>query len=170
MKKIFLLIGLSILTMSLWAEGQPSVIIHKSNGGEWAWLNLYNDILYTPSLEPGAPAHLDCTGRGFSLCRVPRDNSLQANATSPAARQTEMTEADQVALADAINAIIEASENALQNGRTSGTLSRTIVTPTQVRGINKTFCVRGTWSQTERNGGECTIYIYITEASSLRPR
>lgn len=167
MKRFFLLIGLSILTFSLWAEGLPSIIIHKTNGGEWAWLNLYNDIYYTPSTEPGVPARLDCTGRGYSACRVPRDNNLQA---TNALRPTEFTEtsvAEQLAIANAINSIIEASESALTHGTLSGTAAQTIAVPTTVRGVNRTFNIKGQWMPTPRAAGETTLYIYITLAPTI---
>lgn len=167
MKKIFLLIGLSILTCSLWAEGLPSIIIHKTNGGEWAWLNLYNDIYYTPSTEPGVPARLDCTGRGYSACRVPRDNNIQvANVLHPN-EFTETTAAEQLAICNAINKIIEASETELVKGRNTGSTSQTIVVPTAVRGINKTFCVKGQWAPTPRTDGETTLYVYINAVPTL---
>ena len=59
MKKLLFLLSACLIGFSVYAEGdKPIVIIHKTNGGYWAWLNLYNDILYTPSLDENTPATL----------------------------------------------------------------------------------------------------------------
>ena len=72
MKKILFLIGLSILTFGAFAEKVPTVIVNKSQGGFTAIFNLYNYVSYTPAdVSANGIGHLDCSGSGFSACRIP---------------------------------------------------------------------------------------------------
>ena len=153
MKRIFLLFGALFLACSVWAKGDlPTIIIHKSDGGPWAFLNLYNDILYTPAQDDTHPATLDCTGSGYSACRVPRNNAL-SYATSQI-----FTPTLNPIFIDAINQIIEASEQSASRGAMHGTQSKKIAVNGN-RGI-ETYAVKGTWDYNSRNG--CTMYVYIT--------
>lgn len=153
MKRIFLLFGTLFLACSVWATGDlPSIIIHKSNGGPWAFLNLYNDILYTPAQDDTHPATLDCTGSGYSSCRVPRNNALSFT-SSPIGNPTLSP-----MFADAINQIIEASEQHINNGVMRGTQSKKIAV-NGTRGM-ETYVVKGNWEYNSRGG--CTMYIYVT--------
>jgi len=80
MKKFLLIIGLSIFSFSVFAEKVPAVIVNKTQGGLTAILNLYNYVIYTPaSLTSTGCAQLDCSGSGFSACRVPNCSSMPVN-------------------------------------------------------------------------------------------
>lgn len=160
MKRIFLLFGALFLACSVWAKGDlPTIIIHKSDGGPWAFLNLYNDILYTPSQDETHPATLDCTGSGYSACRVPRNSALSFT-TSPV-----VNPALSPVFTDAINQIIEASEQQASRGSMRGTQSKKIAV-TGSRGTD-TYAITGTWEYNTRGG--CTMYIYITRITLRIP-
>lgn len=165
MKKIFLLLGLSMLTICTWAKEVPSVIVHKANGAYWAWLNLYNEILYTPAGEDGTPARLDCTGSGFSACRVPNVNNLNYSTTQADNRRKTPTTAEQQAFANAINEILAYSEQMGEQGHRAGSTSKTVAIPSGTRGLNKVFHIKATWNYNQR--GEGDISIYITENNTI---
>jgi len=157
MKRVLLLFGALFLACSVWATGDlPTIIIHKSNGGPWAFLNLYNDILYTPAQDEEHPATLDCTGAGYSSCRVPRNNalSLYSQGVTGNSDLSPM-------FVDAINQIIEVSERETSNGCMRGTQSKKIAVNGN-RGMD-TYAVKGTWQCDSRGG--CTMYIYVTPLS-----
>ncbi len=161
MKKLFLLLGLVVISASVWARDLPNVIVNKSNGGHWAWLNLYNDIQYTPSEDGVTPATLNCFGAGWSFCRVPRAATGSLISSSLAsANNTAVTEA----FVNAINAIIEFSENNGEKGSLSGSKSITLSIPNGTRGYD-TYAVKGEWRYNA--SGEGTIYIYINSLNNL---
>lgn len=157
MKKLLLLLGLCTLTLGLWAKDKPFVIVHKSNGGYLAWLNLYNDITYTPSSDPNVPATLDCYGSGWSFCRVPR---ISMNDFSVISGGTNNNIANQTAVLNAINKLIEDSESQGQKGALSGTKSKTIAAAN-----GTTYFVKSTWAY--NSYGEGDIYIYVNTDNNL---
>lgn len=162
MKKLFLLFSICLLGSTIFAKEQPAVIVHKSNGGFWAWLNLYNDILYTPSSDELTPATLDCTGAGFSACRVPHTfNTIGANSTI-----TYRNDIVDGVLANAINELIERSEVEGAKGNLSGNASKTIAIPNGSKGSYDTYMVKGNWQYSK--SGEATMYIYINENDLLQ--
>lgn len=154
MKRVLLLFGALFLACSVWAKGDlPTIIIHKSDGGPWAFLNLYNDILYTPAQDETHPATLDCTGSGYSACRVPRNNALSMYTSNIIGNPTVSP-----VFADAINQIIEISEREASNGCTRGSQSKKIAI--QAGRGTETYAVKGSWQYDSRGG--CTMYIYVT--------
>ena len=160
MKRLFLLFGALFIACSVWAVGElPTIIIHKSDGGPWAFLNLYNDILYTPSADQSQPARLDCMGPGYSSCRVPRGNAF---AISPSTLNNPTLNP---VFVDAINQIIEVSERESSNGCMRGSQSKKIAVNGN-RGM-ETYAVKGTWQCDSRGG--CTMYIYVTPLSFRIP-
>lgn len=164
MKKIFLLLSMITMFFATMAKETPYVIVHKSNGGFWAWLNLYNDILYTPSADETQPATLECTGAGFSFCRVPRADVFATNSLNQM-----LSYAEQNAIADAINNLIEESENMGSRGIMSGQKSRTvaITNSSNAKGC-QTYFVKGVWEYS--NSGEGTMRIYVNKSNLLSGR
>ncbi|MCR4680755.1 MAG: hypothetical protein K5636_03975 [Bacteroidales bacterium] len=163
MKRLLLCLCICFMGISLFAEGdRPIVIVHKSNGGYWAWLNLYNDILYHPSEDGVEPATLDCTGAGFSACRVPRVNPFLTpgdNASSPTLQRI------MPAITDAINEIIEKSEERSRSGNNNGSYTKKIATPSNGHSGYETFFIQGKWAY--NTYGEGTLKIYINQSSIL---
>lgn len=151
MKKLLLLLGLCTITFGLWAKDKPYVVVHKSNGGYWAWLNLYNDITYTPSTDENVPATLECIGSGWSFCRVPRVSMNDFTAISGGGGRTD---GNQTAIIDAINKIIEESEALGKKGNLKGTTSKTIATSN-----GRVYFVKGTWSYNSYGEGDITFYV-----------
>lgn len=163
MKKIFLLLSMITMIFATMARDTPYVVVHKSNGGHWAWLNLYNDILYTPSNGEGQPATLDCTGAGYSSCRVPRFNAYACTSIPEV-----LSAQAQNAIADAINMLIKESEELGARGTYSGQKSKTIaVSNTASRGYD-TYFVKAVWNY--GSDGEGTMYIYVNQSDLLNAR
>lgn len=163
MKKLILLLSLTGILFGAMAKEQPNVIVHKTNGGHWAWLNLYNDINYTPSSE-NEPAHLDCFGDGWSLCRIPH---LSTNNTCSLGEHLSVIA--QNAVSNAINELISESEEMGSRGIYMGQSSRTIAAPCS--GNTKsmdTYFVRATWEYS--TSGESTMYVYISKSDILNHR
>ena len=164
MKKLLLILSVCLMGVSLYAEGdQPLVIVHKSNGGYWAWLNLYNDIMYVPSEDGIQPAMLECSGAGFSSCRVPRQTILHAN------YPTHPNNVDlNGMITDAINEIIAKSEENGQRGVLQGSNCKKIAVRNCTRGGMDTYFIQGAWKYNSR--GEGYIKIYISQSDILNHR
>jgi len=160
MKKIFLLMSALVMAFSLSAKKLPNVIVHKSNGGWLAWLNLYDEINYTPGSDESAPATLDCSGAGWSFCRVPYVSLGELRSIS---NTNVNTMAANNAFCNAINQIIEYSENRSRDGLNQGSKSITVSIPSNSRSSNVTFAVKGEWQY--NSYGEGTLKIYITPLS-----
>ena len=167
MKKLLLIATVCMLSLSLYAENEkPFVIIHKSNGGWWAWLNLYNEIVYTPSVDEFTPAMLDCTGAGFSACRVPKQNLFSTN--NPYARIPSGIDLSPL-ICDAINEIIAKSEETGARGIRQGSASKQIAVRNNSRGGSlDTYVVKGVWSYNAY--GEGTMKIYLDKSDLLNHR
>ena len=164
MKKLLLILSVCLMGLSVYAEGdKPIVIIHKSNGGYWAWLNLYNDILYTPSEDGVQPATLECTGAGWSSCRVPRQNTFMINNSG----HQSGTNFD-LLISDAINEIIAKSEENGQRGSLQGSTCKKIAVRNATRGGFDTYFIQGAW--TYNAYGEGYLKIYITRSDIMDHR
>ncbi|MBP5205590.1 MAG: hypothetical protein J6Z44_02225 [Bacteroidales bacterium] len=157
MKRIFLLFAACLMAFSLSAKKQPYVIVHKSNGGYLAWLNLYDDINYTPSNDETVPATLDCSGAGWSFCRVPHVSMGEFRAISDSRVNIE---AANNASTSAINQIIEYSERNSRDGACHGSKSITVSIPSNNRSGDSIFAVKGEWQY--NSYGEGDLYIYIS--------
>ena len=174
MKKILLLIGLSMFTFGAFAEKVPTVIVNKSQGGVTAILNLYNYVSYTPAeLTPSGIGQLDCSGSGFTACRMPNCGSVNVNDGNVVYELSEPSKID--AFRAAINDVIIQYESAqsVQNqsattgsnakGNTSGTYTKTIAFPNTSKGLKKTkmetFVVRGVVTSSTNNASTMKIYI-----------
>lgn len=166
MKKLLLILSVCLMGLSVYAEGdKPIVIIHKSNGGYWAWLNLYNDIMYIPSEDGIQPAMLECTGAGFSACRVPRQNSFMV-VNNPGHQNGINFDS---MITDAINEIIAKSEENGTRGSLQGTASKQIAVRNNTRGGGfKTYVVKGVWKYNAY--GEGTMNIYLERSDVLNHR
>ena len=151
------------MALSLSARERPYVIIHKSNGGYLAWLNLYNDIQYTPSADASQPALLNCEGAGWSFCRVPR-LSMGEIGTSSLPDQNWL--AVNKACCNAINQIIEFSETHNRAGNNSGSKSVTVSVPNGSRSSNTTYYVKGEWQYNSYGEGDLYIYINVGNVTS----
>ena len=166
MKRFLLIATVCLMGFSLYATGdKPIVIIHKSNGGWWAWLNLYNEILYTPSLDEETPATLDCMGAGFSSCRVPRQNSFMLNNIGGSSTGVDISPL----VCDAINEIIAKSEENGTRGSLQGTASKQIAVRNNTRGGGfKTYVVKGVWKYNAYGEGVMNIYLERSDVLNHR--
>lgn len=164
MKKLLLLASICLIGISAsFAEGDPAIIVRKYNGGWWAWLNLYNRVEFTPS-QNGAPAILDCSGKGFTFCRVPSAAfSFVLGSTNNGT--VNMTPQVNSRFADAVNELIEQSENSSSKGVNSGMATKKIAVQSSSKKVD-TYVVKGQWSYNQY--GEGTIMIYIDKLNLLQ--
>ena len=177
MKKILFLIGLSVLTFGAFAEKVPSVIVNKSQGGVTAIFNLYNYVSYSPAeVNSDGIGHLDCTGSGFSACRVPNCNSLNVINGNTVSVETESGKLNSFMLA--INDVIQQYETALENNAAAiaaGFPAKAVPTTytkkiaIAVKGSSKlvkkkteTYVVRGVVTASTSNTSTMKIYIEKT--------
>ncbi|MBR4911389.1 MAG: hypothetical protein IKZ54_00925 [Bacteroidales bacterium] len=182
MKKILFLIGLSIFTFGAFAEKVPSVIVNKSQGGFTAIFNLYNYVSYTPSeASANGVGHLDCSGTGFTACRVPNCSALNVNDGNSVSVVTDASKLNAFKLA--INDVIQQYETALENNAAaiaSGNHPKgvpTIYTKTvafAAKGTGKfdkkktdTYVVRGIVKTSAKGSSTMTIYIEKTNILSV---
>lgn len=184
MKKIFLLIGLSVLSFATFAEKVPTVIVNKSNGGWTAILNLYNYVNYTPGeLTPTGVGQLDCCGAGFIACRLPNTGQAMVNVGNSVVTVTDANKLS--AFKTAINDVIEQYENAQTQANNTATATvtsqplckkvpssytKTIAFQSEEKGNGakkkgSTYVVRGV--VTSSNGGNSTMKIYIEQVNLL---
>ncbi len=164
MKKLLLLASICLIGISAsFAEGDPALIVRKYNGGWWAWLNLYNVIEYTPS-QNGGPALLECSGKGFSFCRVP-SSAFSCTVGSTNNGSVGLTPQVNSRLADAVNQLIEQSENSSSKGVNSGTATKKIAVQSSSKKVD-TYVVKGKWSYNQY--GEGTVEIYIDKLNLLQ--
>ncbi len=100
-----------MFSFGAFAEKVPSVIVNKSQGGLTAIVNLYNYVHYTPA-EASATGigQLDCSGSGFTACRVPNCSGLNVNVGNSVATVSEYSKTQ--ALKNAINDVIGQYESA----------------------------------------------------------
>lgn len=174
MKKILFLIGLSVLTFGAFATKVPSVIINKSQGGFTAIFNLYNYVSYSPAeVNSDGVGHLDCSGSGFSACRVPNCSALNVINGNVVSVETESGKLN--SFKQAINDVIQQYETALEHNATaiaSGTSAKGIPTTytktiaIAVKGSGKldkkkteTYVVRGVVTTSTANTSTMKIYI-----------
>ena len=177
MKKTLLLIGLSILTFGAFAEKVPSVIVNKSQGGFTAIFNLYNYVSYTPAeVSANGVGHLDCTGTGFSACRIP--NCCALNVINGNSVSVETESGKLLSFKNAINDVIQQYETALENNASaiaSGTAIKAVPTTYTktiafaTKGVGKlekkkteTYVVRGVVTSSTSNASTMKIYIEKT--------
>ncbi len=152
MKKIFLFIGLSILSFNIFAEGVPSVSVNKSQGGWTAILNLYNYVTFTPAeLTDNGIAQLNCQGSGYSWCRVPNCSTMPA---SNGVSRIDVTEQAKVnMLANAINQILEQIEN-------DDNANATAISTHRVDNTRKTYTKKLAIKSSENRGRvNCDSYV-----------
>lgn len=129
MKKFLLFIGLSIFTFGAFAEKVPAVIVNKSQGGFTAIFNLYNYVSYTPAeISANGVGHLDCSGTGFTACRIPNCNALNVNNGNSFAAETDASKLQ--SFKEAINDVIHQYETALENNAAASSHSNVKGVPT----------------------------------------
>lgn len=173
---MLLFIGLTVMAFGAFAEKVPSVVVNKYNGGWTAIFNLYNYVCFTPAeSSPTGVGQLDCSGGGFTACRIPNCTSLDVNSGNSV---LHITEAGKLAsFQQAINDVIVQYETAVEqslsasasNNSSKGlsvptTYSKTIALSTgsssSASGKKKeTYVVRGV--VTESNATSSTMKIYI---------
>jgi hypothetical protein len=182
MKKLVLFIGLTVLSFGAFAEKVPAVVVNKYNGGWTAILNLYNYVTYTPAeLSPTGIGQLDCSGGGFTACRVPNCAHLTVNNGNAV---TTLSESGKVnALKEAINNVIIQYETAQEQSMDPATkntankassvpsvYTKTIAFPNSAGSLNakktETYVVRGVVTASDANSSSMKIYI---ERTSLLP-
>lgn len=158
MKKLFVLFTLGLAFFSLTANATPrypDIIVNKHDGGWSALLNLYNDVVYTPSEGGDIAGTLDCSGLGYSACRVPRVNALGPQLLTLQVPNSAI----ESKLLDAVNDLIVTSEKAVEKGTLNGSSSKTISVTGATRNDTKTFCVKCEWHY--NSNGDAVIYIYL---------
>ena len=177
MKKLVLFIGLTVLSFGAFAEKVPAVVVNKYNGGWTAILNLYNYVTYTPAeLSPTGIGQLDCSGGGFTACRVPNCAHLTVNDGNAVSTVSEYGRVN--ALMAAINNVIIQYEtaqeqstdvaskpNASKEASTSipSVYTKTIAFPNSAGGPNakkaETYVVRGVVTASDATSSSMKIYI-----------
>ncbi|MBQ6156433.1 MAG: hypothetical protein IJK22_07505 [Bacteroidales bacterium] len=182
MKKLLLFIGLTVFTFSAFAEKVPAVVVTKSNGGWTAILNLYNYVSYTPAdLSPTGVGQLECSGGGFTACRVPNCTHLTVNNGTAVSTVSESSKVN--ALQAAINNVIiqyEAAQeqnmdsavkpNAGKGASIPSVYTKTIAfannSGTSKANKTETYVVRGVVTASDANSSTMKIYI---EKTNLLP-
>ncbi len=183
MKKIFLFIGLTVMTFGAFAEKVPSVIVNKGNGGWTALLNLYNYVTFTPAeLSASGVGQLDCTGSGFTACRVPNCVSLLVNNGNAVINITDAGKLASFQLA--INEVIEKFEKAqaqaqaqqqsgsgIKAGAIPSTYTKTLAFSSNSNHYGKSkqesYVVRGVVTANSGNNSTMKIYIEKVDVFSL---
>ncbi len=162
MKKLFIFATIFTMVFTLSARDYPGVTVRKHNGGVWAIFNLYNDIEYTPAEATGGVAELECSGNGFSFCRVPM-LALGGND-----HRDDL--ADTRALVNAVNEIIENSESrSPSETRFEGNEHHVTVAVPDDAGRSFTYYqVKGVWNY--ESNGDCVMKITITDVSAAYSR
>lgn len=183
MKKLVLFIGLTVLSFGAFAEKVPAVVVTKSDGSWLALLNMYKYVTYTPGeLTSTGIGHLDCSGGGFTTCRVPNCTSLNVIDGSST---TTVTDAGKVnALMTAVNNVIsqyeaaqaQSMDPAAKNNGNKGVsvpsvYTKTIAMAGNAGGLNGqktvTYVVRGEVTASGPNSS--TMRIYIEKVNMLTP-
>lgn len=175
MKKLVLFIGLTVLSFGAFADKVPAVVVNKSDGGWTAVLNLYNYVTYTPAeLSPSGIGQLNCSGVGFTACRVPHCTQLAVNDGSGVTTVSEYGKVN--ALMEAINNVIIQYETAQeqcmdatekQNASKAATIpsvyTKTIAFPNSSGSLKakktETYVVRGVVTASDANSSSMRIYI-----------
>lgn len=178
MKKFLLVIGLSVLSFATFAEKVPTVVVNKGQGGWTAILNMYNYVTYTPAeLTPTGVGQLDCSGIGFTACRLPNCTSLNVNNGNVVYPETDngKLNAFRTAINDVISQFEAAQEHATAEGSQGNvkgipsTYTKTLSFSSPSKGgPNKkstTYVVRGV--VTSSAGNSSTMKIYIEQANIL---
>ncbi len=184
MKKILLFIGLSIFSFGAFAEKVPAVIVNKQQGGLTAIINLYNYVSYTPAeLSSTGFAQLNCSGSGFTACRVPNCTTLPVNITNGVQNVTESSKIQ--AFVTAINNVISQYESALENcvsasanqsgdkgANVPSVYTKTLAFATSTSGIGKqkkteTYVVRGVVTTSTSSSSTMKIYIEKVDFNNL---
>ena len=179
MKKLVLFIGLTVLSFGAFAEKVPSVVVNKYNGGWTAILNLYNYVTYTPAeLSPTGIGQLDCSGGGFSACRVPNCTHMTVNDGNVVVDVTDAAKLN--AFREAVNNVIVQYETALEqqantadkqnsNSKTAvipNVYTKTLAMPNSANAKKTdTYVVRGVVTSSGANSS--TMKIYIEKANLL---
>lgn len=177
MKKFFLIFGLSVFSLAAFAEGIPSVSVNKSQGGWTAILNMYNYVSYTPAeSSPDGIAQLNCSGNGFSFCRIPNCTSITV---SDGSEMKEINDISKVnTLVSAINNVIDqlAENNAETETNSARRTSTTQDVKTKKVAISNpsaknrakcdTYVVKGV-SSNNRSADTQTVKIYIDKVDLL---
>ena len=172
MKKFVLFIGLTVLSFGAFAEKSPAIVVNKYNGGWTAILNLYNYVTYTPAeLSATGVGQLDCSGGGFTACRVPNCTALPVNDGNLVVNVTDAPRLN--AFMQAVNNVIIQYEAALeqqacatdkQTSSKAATVpsvyTKTLALPSKTN-VKKTdtYVVRGVVTTSNENGSTMKIYI-----------
>lgn len=184
MKKLLLIIGLSIFSFSVFAEKVPAVIVNKTQGGLTAVLNLYNYVTYTPaSATASGCAQLDCSGSGFSACRVPNCTGMPVNTGNAVVYMEDA--GILLSFKNAINDVVMQYETALEqynqmvstSGLPKGASLPTVYTKTIAmtgssgafgkKSKAETYVIRGVVTASTSNSSTMKIYIEKIDFNNL---
>lgn len=159
MRKLFIFVCLISMVLGMTAREYPEVIVRKHNGGFWAIFNLYNDIVYTPADGEGGLAELDCSGNGFSFCRVPM------LATGNHSSREDLAESR--AITNAVNEIINHSEQMTpeQTRLSNNRHSVTVAVPRTGNRSPLYLQVKGVWGY--ESNGDCVMKITIDDVTDV---
>ncbi|MBO7446610.1 MAG: hypothetical protein J6T86_09415 [Bacteroidales bacterium] len=162
MKKVLIFVSLIAMALGMTARDYPDVIVRKHNGGFWAIFNLYNDVEYTPADGEGGLAELDCSGNGFTFCRVPMLAVGGGSSREDAAESRALT--------NAVNQMIEYSENQSpeQTRFSNNVHTITVAIPATANRAPLYYQVKGVWGF-EANG-DCVMKISIQDVSEIYNR
>lgn len=162
MKKFFLIIGLSVFSLATFAEGIPSVSVNKSQGGWTAILNMYNYVSYTPAeSSPDGIAQLNCSGNGFSFCRIPNCTSISVNDGSEMKEITDVSKVN--TLISAVNSVIDRLAENNSDTETEANTARRTSTSQYVKTKKVAFS-----NPSAKNRAKCDTYVVKGVSSNNR--
>lgn len=165
MKKLLLFIGLSVMTFGAFAGKVPSVVVNKFNGGWMALLNLYNYVTYTPAeVSPNGIGQLDCSGSGFTACRVPNCTSMNVNDGSMVSSITDVSKLN--AFKTAINDVIVQYETALEQSQSCATHNGNSKAPSVPTVYSKQIVLANNSNATNVNRQEHYVVRGVVKAMS----
>ena len=183
MKKLLLFIGLTVLSFGAFAEKVPSVVVNKYNGSWTAILNLYNYVTYTPAeISATGISQLDCSGGGFTACRVPNCASLNVIDGNAFISVSDASKVN--AFMTAVNDVISQYEtaqaqsmdpaikpNSIKGVSVPNVYTKTIAMANHSGGLNaqktETYVVRGVVTASGTNSS--TMNIYIEKVNLITP-
>lgn len=170
MKKFLLILAMGLMLLPSFGRKIIVVEVTKEGDGWQNLFNLYREVTTTYiGDQNGTPCvNLTCQGAGYTWCRASRQIGEQDFGTGSDEINTIL---GNIQIVNAINELIEASEQAYSRGvRTSGASKKVAI-----RGVGKTnlYFVKATWNYGTRNGqpeAKITITIEVDDNSMLNSR
>lgn len=172
MKKLFFILGLSLFLLPI-CQAKKVVVLEVSREGK-GWQNFFNCyervVTEFVAMEDNVTyANLRCEGAGYNYCRVSREIG-ELSSSAPNEAQTVLGNSQ---IIEAINNLIEQSEQAFSSGKLKGSSSKKIGivknAKTDLYFVNASWQYNNTKSSNPSNG-KLVITIQTDEQSLLNRR